>query len=172
MTSDERLAERIRMIANHGQQQKYHHKIIGCNSRLDTLQAAVLDVKLPHLAEFTTARQQVARRYDEAFANDPRWKIPFQASYSTHIYHQYTLQVADGKRDGLQRYLKEKGIPSMVYYPLPLHKQAAFYGFSRIGSVLTVSEKLVQSVLSLPIHTEMTSEEVDYIIETVGNYGK
>lgn len=172
MTSDERLAERIRMIANHGQQQKYHHKIIGCNSRLDTLQAAVLDVKLPHLAEFTTARQQVARRYDEAFANDPRWKIPFQASYSTHIYHQYTLQVADGKRDDLQQYLKEKGIPSMVYYPLPLHKQAAFYGFSRIGSVLTVSEKLVQSVLSLPIHTEMTSEEVDYIIETVRNYGK
>ncbi len=172
MTSDDRLAERIRMIANHGQLQKYHHKIIGCNSRLDTLQAAVLDVKLPHLEEFTAARQLVAKRYDEAFDQDSRWQIPCKAPYSTHVYHQYTLQVADGKRDDLQQYLKEKGIPSMVYYPLPLHKQTAFYGFSRIGSVLSVSEKLVQSVLSLPIHTEMTDEEVDYIIETVRNYGK
>lgn len=172
MTSDDRLAERIRMIANHGQLQKYHHKIIGCNSRLDTLQAAVLDMKLPHLEEFTAARQQVAKRYDEAFDQDSRWQIPCKAPYSTHVYHQYTLQVADGKRDDLQQYLKEKGIPSMVYYPLPLHKQTAFYGFSRIGSVLSVSEKLVQSVLSLPIHTEMTDEEVDYIIETVRNYGK
>lgn len=172
MTSDDRLAERIRMIANHGQLQKYHHKTIGCNSRLDTLQAAVLDVKLPHLEEFTVARQLVAKRYDEAFDQDSRWQIPCQAPYSTHVYHQYTLQVADGKRDDLQQYLKEKGIPSMVYYPLPLHKQTAFYGFSRIGSLLGVSEKLVQSVLSLPIHTEMTDEEVDYIIETVRNYGK
>lgn len=172
MTSDDRLAERIRMIANHGQLQKYHHKTIGCNSRLDTLQAAVLDVKLPHLEEFTAARQQVAKRYNEAFDQDSRWQIPCQAPYSTHVYHQYTLQVADGKRDDLQQYLKEKGIPSMIYYPLPLHKQTAFYGFSRIGSLLGVSEKLVQSVLSLPIHTEMTDEEVDYIIETVRNYGK
>ncbi len=172
MTADERLAERIRMIANHGQQQKYHHKIIGCNSRLDTLQAAVLDTKLPHLDAFAEARRQVAERYDEAFGNDPRWQIPVRASYSTHVYHQYTLQVADGQRDGLQQSLREKGIPSMIYYPLPLHKQAAFYGFSRIGSVLSASEKLVQSVLSLPIHTEMAPEEVDYIIETVCNYGK
>ena len=172
MTADERLAERIRMIANHGQQQKYHHKIIGCNSRLDTLQAAVMDTKLPHLDAFAEARRQVAERYDEAFGNDPRWQIPVRASYSTHVYHQYTLQVADGQRDGLQQYLREKGIPSMIYYPLPLHKQAAFYGFSRIGSVLSASEKLVQSVLSLPIHTEMAPEEVDYIIETVCNYGK
>ena len=172
MTADERLAERIRMIANHGQQQKYHHKIIGCNSRLDTLQAAVLDTKLPHLDAFAEARRQVAERYDEAFGNDPRWQIPVRASYSTHVYHQYTLQVADGQRDGLQDYLRERGIPSMIYYPLPLHKQAAFYGFSRIGSVLSASEKLVQSVLSLPIHTEMAPEEVDYIIETVCNYGK
>ena len=172
MTADERLAERIRMIANHGQQQKYHHKIIGCNSRLDSLQAAVLDTKLPHLDAFAEARRQVAERYDEAFGNDPRWQIPVRASYSTHVYHQYTLQVADGQRDGLQQYLREKGIPSMIYYPLPLHKQAAFYGFSRIGSVLSASEKLVQSVLSLPIHTEMAPEEVDYIIETVCKYGK
>ncbi len=172
MTADERLAERIRMIANHGQQQKYHHKIIGCNSRLDTLQAAVLDTKLPHLDAFAEARRQVAERYDEVFGNDPRWQIPVRAPYSTHVYHQYTLQVADGQRDGLQQYLREKGIPSMIYYPLPLHKQAAFYGFSRIGSVLSASEKLVQSVLSLPIHTEMAPEEVDYIIETVCNYGK
>ncbi len=172
MTSDGRLAERVRMIANHGQQQKYHHKLIGCNSRLDTLQAAVLDVKLPHLAEFAEARRQVARRYDEAFGGDSRWQVPSKASCSTHVYHQYTLQVADGKRDDLQRHLMERGIPSMVYYPLPLHKQVAFYGISRIGSALNVSEELVRSVLSLPIHTEMTGEEVDYVIETVRSYGK
>ena len=172
MTSDGYLAERIKMIASHGQQKKYHHKIIGCNSRLDTIQAAVLNVKLPHLDEFAKARQEVAQRYDEALGNDSRWKIPQQTSYSTHVYHQYTLQVADGKRDDLQNYLREKGIPSMVYYPLPLHKQTAFYGFSRRGSILNVSENLANSVLSLPIHTEMREEELNYIIETICNYDR
>lgn len=172
MTANNKLAEKIEMISNHGQQKKYHHKMIGCNSRLDTLQAAILDVKLPHIDEFANARQKVARQYDEAFSNDERWVVPFKAPYSTHVYHQYTLKVTNGQRDSLQQYLKEKGIPSMVYYPVPLHKQPAFYGLSRNGSSLNVSERLVESVLSLPIHSEMQDDEVNYIIETVSNYGK
>lgn len=172
MIDDDRLAARAKMIANHGQEVKYHHKRIGCNSRLDTLQAAVLEVKLPHIDAFAEARRQVALRYDAAFGNDERWSIPYRAPYSTHVYHQYTLRVAKGKRDDLQYYLKEKGIPSMVYYPLPLHKQPAFYGWARNGSSLNVAESLVDSVLSLPIHSEMRDEELDYVIETVCSYGK
>ena len=172
MIDDDRLAARAKMIANHGQEVKYHHKRIGCNSRLDTLQAAVLEVKLPHIDAFAEARRQVALRYDAAFGNDERWSIPYRAPYSTHVYHQYTLRVAKGKRDDLQHYLKEKGIPSMVYYPLPLHKQPAFYGWARNGSSLNVAESLVDSVLSLPIHSEMRDEELDYVIETVCSYGK
>ncbi len=172
MIDDERLAARAKMIANHGQEVKYHHKRIGCNSRLDTLQAAVLEVKLPHIDAFAEARRQVALRYDAAFGNDERWSIPYRAPHSTHVYHQYTLRVAKGKRDDLQLYLKEKGIPSMVYYPLPLHKQPAFYGWARNGSSLNVAESLVDSVLSLPIHSEMREEELDYVIETVCSYGK
>ena len=172
MIDDDRLAARAKMIANHGQEVKYHHKRIGCNSRLDTLQAAVLEVKLPHIDAFTETRRQVALRYDAAFGNDERWSIPYRAPYSTHVYHQYTLRVAKGKRDDLQYYLKEKGIPSMVYYPLPLHKQPAFYGWARNGSSLNVAESLVDSVLSLPIHSEMRDEELDYVIETVCSYGK
>lgn len=167
ITSDDGLAERIRMIANHGQIKKYHHKIIGCNSRLDTLQAAILKVKLPHVNEFAESRQRVAEWYDEALGDDSRWIIPQRATYSTHVFHQYTLRINNGKRDKLQDYLKEHGIPSMVYYPLPLHRQEAFYGLARNGSVLTHAENLAQAVLSLPIHSEMTKEEAGYIIETI-----
>lgn len=170
ITSDDRLAERIRMIANHGQIKKYHHKIIGCNSRLDTLQAAVLEAKLPHINEFAEARQRVAQAYDEALGNDPRWEIPQRTTYSTHVFHQYTLRIKDGKRDALQSYLKEHDIPSMVYYPLPLHRQEAFYGLARNGSVLPHAENLTQAVLSLPIHSEMTEEEIGYIIETIKHF--
>lgn len=172
MTSDDWLYARIKMVANHGQRVKYQHKMIGVNSRLDTLQAAILDAKLPHLDEFAERRRKVAERYDEAFGNDERWIIPYKAPYSTHVYHQYTLQVTGNHRDDLHQYLKSKGIPSMVYYPIPLHKQPAFYGISRNGSSLNVSEYLVTSVLSLPIHTEMSDDEIDYLIETVRKYGK
>lgn len=170
MTADSRLAERARMIASHGQQIKYHHKIIGCNSRLDTLQAAVLQAKLPHLDEFCRARQAVAARYDAGLGGSSLWKIPAVREYSSHVYHQYTLRVKDGRRDDLQAYLKDRGIPSMVYYPLPLQKQEAFYGIARKGSTLQVADELTQAVLSLPIHTEMTGEEVDYVIETMRQY--
>ena len=164
------LAERARMIASHGQKVKYHHQILGCNSRLDTLQAAVLEVKLPHLAEFNAARQAVAARYDEALSGDPRWITPRKMDYSTHLYHQYTLRINNGRRDGLRDYLKSQGIPSMVYYPLPMQKQEAFYGFARKGSTLDVADHLSETVLSLPIHTEMTDEEVSYIIDTIKRY--
>lgn len=174
MTSDETLARRMRMIANHGQERKYHHKMIGCNSRLDTLQAAILDVKLRHIDEFTEARRVVAGRYDEALASCSQLILPKKSSFSTHVYHQYTVQLkpADCQdmakyRESLQASLKEKGIPSMVYYPLPLQAQEAYKWMARTPGAMDEAARLSQCVLSLPIHTEMTREEQEYIIETL-----
>lgn len=168
-TSDESLATRIRMIASHGQTSKYRHKIIGCNSRLDTLQAAVLDVKLKHLAAFTAARRRVAGNYDQAFALCEELIIPQVSSFSTHVYHQYTIRLQKGKeqRDTLQARLKEKGIPSMVYYPLPLQAQEAFKWLVRTPGSMGISADLSQLVLSLPIHTELAEDEQLYIIESL-----
>lgn len=165
MTSDEELAARIRMIANHGQECKYHHQRIGCNSRLDTLQAAILDVKLKHLEEFAEARRQVASRYDEALSSCGSWVLPAKAAYSSHVYHQYTILVKDGRRNALQQLLKEHGIPSMVYYPLPVHRQEAYRHISRLSGNLDISAGLCDAVLSLPIHTEMSPRQQQYIIE-------
>lgn len=166
-TSDAALADRLRMIANHGQSRKYHHQQIGCNSRLDTLQAAVLTVKLRYLDAFNAARVAVARRYDAAFKSADGLQIPFCAPFSSHVYHQYTLQVEPGRRDSLQAFLKERGVPSMIYYPLPLQEQEAFRGIARVSGALDRSVRLCRSVLSLPIHTEMKEEEIDYIIDSV-----
>lgn len=166
-TSDAALADRLRMIASHGQIRKYRHQVIGCNSRLDTLQAAVLDVKLKYLDDFHAARMAVARQYDAAFSSVEGVCIPYRASFSTHVYHQYTLQVDGGLRDALQAWLKEKGVPSMVYYPVPLQDQEAFRTIARMGSTTDVSTRLCRSVLSLPIHTEMTPEEIRYCIDSV-----
>lgn len=166
-THNERLSVVLRMIANHGQQTKYHHQRVGCNSRLDTIQAAVLEVKLIHLGEFTKTRQKVAKQYDDAFQACQGIKIPQKVSYSTHVYHQYTLQVADNKRDELQQFLNERGIPSMVYYPLSLHEQEAFRSIARSGGELKEATRLCGCVLSLPIHTEMDEQEVQYIIQQV-----
>ena len=174
-TSDENLAKRIRMIANHGQERKYHHKLIGCNSRLDTLQAAVLDVKLKHIDEFTASRQAVAARYDEALASCEQLLLPRKSAFSTHVYHQYTVRlkpagdVADTAkyRESLQASLKEKGIPTMVYYPLPLQAQEAYKWMARTPGAMDEAARLSTSVLSLPIHTEMTEEEQEYIIDTL-----
>ena len=165
MTSDEALAARIFMIANHGQECKYQHRRIGCNSRLDTLQAAVLDVKLKHLEEFTEARRSVARQYDEALSSCDSLVIPAKSTFSTHVYHQYTIQVKGGRRNALQHLLKEQGIPSMIYYPLPVHRQEAYRQISRVSGNLDVSIRLCESVLSLPIHTEMSLGQQQYIIE-------
>ena len=167
MISDEVLATRIRMIANHGQECKYHHRRIGCNSRLDTLQAAVLDVKLKHLEEFTEARRQVASRYDEVLSSCDLLVLPMKSTFSTHVYHQYTVQVKDGRRNALQGLLKERGIPSMIYYPLPVHHQEVYRHISRISGSLDISARLCESVLSLPIHTEMSSEQQQYITDTL-----
>ncbi|MGM9759895.1 MAG: DegT/DnrJ/EryC1/StrS family aminotransferase [Parabacteroides sp.] len=171
-TTDPVLAERARMIANHGQSVKYHHRRIGCNSRLDTLQAAVLQVKLRHIEEFTKARQKVAAYYDKALQGVEGLRIPYKAPYSSHVYHQYTVQVSPEQRDDLQRYLKEKWIPSMIYYPLPLHRQEAFQQIARCPASLDKATRLPHTVLSLPIHTEMGLEEIEYIVDTLRNYGK
>lgn len=172
MTFDDELASRIRMLANHGQTEKYYHKIVGCNSRLDTIQAAILDVKLKYLDEFTIARQQVAQRYDQALSQLSEISLPQKTSYSTHIYHQYTIQVKDGKRNALQAYLKEKDIQTIVYYPLPVQEQEAYKWVARPSGDLSVSVRLCKEVLSLPIHTEMTDTEQDYIIENIINFFK
>ncbi len=167
MTADEALATRIRMIANHGQERKYHHRLIGCNSRLDTLQAAVLDVKLKYIDDFTKARQKVALRYDEALAGIDRIGVPVRMPSSTHVYHQYTIQIKGGERDRVRQCLLEKGIPSMIYYPLPVQAQEAYRVIARRGGTLDEAERLSRSVLSLPIHTELSEMQQTYIIQSL-----
>lgn len=167
-TNDPVLAEKIKMVANHGQRIKYHHDLVGVNSRLDTLQAAILSVKLKYLPEYEANRNKVALVYDDHFKGIPNVKIPVRAKNSTHVFHQYTLQVEN--RDALKAYLGEKGIPSMIYYPVPLHFQKAYQmpGFGE-GS-FPVTEQLSKKVLSLPIHTEMTEDEMMYIIQNIKNF--
>ena len=167
MCEDDTLAERLRMMTVHGQAAKYHHEILGCNSRLDTLQAAILNVKLQHLDEYTQARQRAANIYSEGLAGIDGIALPKEMPYSTHVYHQYTLKVKNGKRNALKAYLAEKGVPSMIYYPLPLNSQNAFKSITRAAGTLDVSKELAESVLSLPMHTELTAEEQEYIIATV-----
>lgn len=167
MTDDDELAEKIRMIANHGQRVKYHHSVLGCNSRLDTMQAAVLDVKLKHLDEYSAARYQAARYYSEQLKDIEGIVTPAEMPFTTHVYHQYTLKVLEGKRDTLKKFLEDSGIPAMIYYPLPLQQQEAFSTIARAGESLEIAEQLAQSVLSLPIHTEMTHEQQDIVISRI-----
>ncbi len=169
-TSEPTLAEHLRMLTQHGQERKYHHKIIGCNSRLDTIQAAVLQVKLCHIEAFRESCQQTAYRYNEAFRGLPWMRIPEAYPSSTHVYHQYTIRVIDGTRDSFRAYLQEKGIPAQIYYPLTIPEQEAFRPFVRIAGSVTESTQLSRSVLSLPIHTELTEAEQTYIIETIHQY--
>ncbi|CAD0220899.1 DegT/DnrJ/EryC1/StrS family aminotransferase [Chryseobacterium sp. JV274] len=170
MTNDDNLASKIRMIANHGQEKKYYHKVLGCNSRLDTLQAAVLKVKLKHLDEYSAARNRMADYYDENLAGIAEIQTPKRAENSTHVFHQYTLRVKNGKRDELQKYLAEKNIPSMIYYPLPLYKQEAFLQYVEEGFSLPVTEQLCTEVISLPVHTEFDQEVLDVIVTEIKNY--
>lgn len=164
---DHGLAEKARMIANHGQSVKYHHDVVGCNSRLDTIQAAVLDVKLKYLDTYSRARNAVADYYDNALKDVEGIVIPKRADYSSHVFHQYTVRVTDGRRDVLMEALADKGIPSMIYYPIPLHLQKGYVkeGFGK-GS-FPISEMLCDQVLSLPIHTEMNVEQLEYIVGAV-----
>ena len=171
-TDDDTLAERLRMIANHGQQVKYHHKVIGCNSRLDTIQAAILNVKVKHLDEYCQARYKAAQYYTSWLKDVEGIITPKELSQSTHVYHQYTLKVLDGKRDALKQYLADVGIPSMIYYPLPLQKQEAFKDITRTAESLDIAEKLASSVLSLPIHTELTTDQQDLVINCIKDFFK
>jgi dTDP-4-amino-4,6-dideoxygalactose transaminase len=173
MTADPKLAERVRCIANHGQKEKFHHRMIGCNSRLDTLQAAILRVKLRYIDAFTEARRQVAFRYDEAFRNCPFLLPPRCAPYSSHVYHQYTLRVHNAGRDDLKAFLHAKGIPSAVYYPLSIQEQTAFRVLVRTTQpLMREATRLSRSVLSLPIHSEMDKAVQTNIINAVLGYGK
>lgn len=169
-TDDDSIAERIRMIANHGQKVKYHHSVIGCNSRLDTIQATVLNVKLPHLDEYGKARREAARYYTENLKGVKGIETPFEAEYSTHVYHQYTLKVSDGKRDELKKHLEDNGVPAMIYYPLPLQEQEAFMKIAVKGEEPDNAKNLASSVLSLPMHTEMTREIQDFVISKIRSF--
>lgn len=169
-TNNDALATRLKMMANHGQSKKYQHDVVGVNSRLDTLQAAILDIKLKHLDEYCAARNTVAEYYDNAMKNISGIIIPKRVSNSTHVFHQYTMKIEDNKRDELKSFLQEKGIPSMVYYPFPLHFQKAYQSDRFPKGSLPVSEKLCNEVLSLPIHTEMENEMLNYIVETIKEF--
>ena len=171
-TDDDTLGEHLRMTANHGQRIKYHHEVIGCNSRLDTIQAVVLNAKLPHLDEYCTARYKAAQYYTEALKDIVGIITPTEHPNSTHVYHQYTLKVLDGRRDDLKQYLSGQGIPSMIYYPLPLQQQEAFLGITRAAEKLDTAAELAASVLSLPIHTEITREQQDIVIDSIRNFFK
>jgi UDP-2-acetamido-2-deoxy-ribo-hexuluronate aminotransferase len=169
-TNDLDLAEDIRIIANHGQSTQYVHDVIGINSRLDGLQAAILRVKLGHLNDFEVRRNKVADYYDLGLRNIPYVQIPYRQPNSTHVFHQYTIKVKNGLRNALKNYLASFDIPSMIYYPKPLHEQNAFSNLGvKVGN-LRVSKLLCEEVLSLPIHTEMSTGELDYIIEKITNF--
>lgn len=171
-TNNSDMAQKLNCIANHGQKVKYHHSMIGCNSRLDTLQAAVLDVKLKYLDEYIASRQSAAAYYLNELASVEGIELPVTAQYTNHVYHQFTIKVADGKRDALKEFLAKKEIPSMIYYPLPLQRQEAYMPIAKVaGGIpalegeekLTAATELSGRVLSLPMHTELTEEQLHYI---------
>jgi len=171
-TNDDELGSLIRSIINHGMKVRYYHDTIGVNSRLDTIQAAILRVKLRHLDSFNKARQDAAKFYDEAFRNIEGITTPAKMAYSTHIYHQYTLKVKGGMRDKLKEHLQSLGIPSMVYYPVPVHKQKAYshYRFPQKG--FPVTDTLSEEVLSLPMHTELDNTQLNHITSSIINFFK
>jgi UDP-2-acetamido-2-deoxy-ribo-hexuluronate aminotransferase len=166
-TNDDALALQLKMMANHGQSKRYYHDVVGCNSRLDTIQAAILNIKLKELDNYIDARIALADFYDASFSNHPKIKTPYRASYSKHVFHQYTLQLEGVDRDGLVQYLESKGIPSMIYYPVPGHKQKMFDSFGLDEKEMKVTDWLTTRVISLPIHTEMENEQREYIVKEV-----
>ncbi len=166
-TNDELLATRIKMIANHGQSARYYHDLVGCNSRLDTLQAAILNIKLPELDNYIAARRKAADYYDKAFAGHRKISTPHRAANTLHVFHQYTLQIAGGDRDKLQSWLAEHDVPAMIYYPVPAHRQKMFAAFNSALFDLPVTDQLATRVISLPIHTEMDEDQLDFITTTL-----
>lgn len=174
-TNDDLLAAKMRMIANHGQSRRYYHDLVGCNSRLDTIQAAILDIKLKHLNEYISARRKAADFYDQAFFSNKNLITPFRSQNCHHVFHQYTL-VIDGiekpaeYRDGLKDYLERHKIPSMIYYPVPGHRQKMFASFSTTGVELPVTDWLTERVISLPMHTELEDGQLQHIADCVNSY--
>jgi dTDP-4-amino-4,6-dideoxygalactose transaminase len=171
-TNNDKLAEKIRMIVNHGENKRYHHKIIGCNSRLDSLQAVILNIKLKYLDDYNSTRRIMADNYNKAFQNISNLQTPVEIDNSTHVYHQYTLKVLNGKRNELKEYLHKNEIPTMIYYPIPLYKQEAFSSYVDSNYYLKNTEELSKNVISLPIHTEIENSSQDFIIEKVLNFFK
>lgn len=166
-TNNDELAAKMQMIANHGQRIQYYHDSIGVNSRLDSIQAAVLRIKLRHLDEYSAARNHVADTYDKLLANQPKIKTPVRVKNSTHAFHQYTLQVTGVDRGKLREYLASKKIPAMIYYPVPLHLQKAYLDSRYKAGDFPVTEKLCETVISLPIHTELDEATQKYICDSV-----
>jgi UDP-2-acetamido-2-deoxy-ribo-hexuluronate aminotransferase len=166
-TDDDALAEKLKMIANHGQKIRYYHELVGCNSRLDAVQAAILGIKLKHLDEYIAARRNAADFYDKAFASHPKITTPYRAAYGKHVFHQYTLLLEGVDREGLIKHLSDQKIPSMLYYPVPCHKQKMFASFGGAAYDLQVTDWLTERVISLPIHTEMEEEQLNYITQNV-----
>jgi dTDP-4-amino-4,6-dideoxygalactose transaminase len=175
MTNDDELAVKMRMIANHGQSRQYYHDVVGCNSRLDSIQAAILNVKLKYLDEYNAARLRAAQFYNHSFEKETKLRIPFQAAYSSHVYHQYTIILDNMDRPaeyrmGLKDFLAGNQIPAMIYYPVPGHKQKMFESFGSRDVSLPVTDWLSERVLSLPIHTELDEEQLIYITSKVLEY--
>jgi len=166
-TNDEELAAVLKMTVNHGQSKKYYHDIVGCNSRLDSIQAAVLNEKLKHLDDYIQARRMAADFYDKAFADCPHIKTPARAIYSNHVFHQYTIVMKNVNRDELHKFLAQKKIPSMIYYPVPSHRQKMFSHFDTASMDMPVTDWLCERVLSLPMHTELDEEQLKYISHNV-----
>jgi len=170
-TRDEELAQKCRLICNHGQNKRYYHARVGVNSRLDSIQAAILDIKLAHLDEYAAARRRAADYYDRAFADLETVQTPVRHPRSTHVFHQYTLILKEGERDALQAHLSERQIPSMIYYPVALHHQEAFKdAMVNPGTPLPNTEYLCERVISLPMHTELDEESLAYIAEGVRSF--
>ena len=169
-TNDDNLAEKCRIIASHGQKKKYYHSVIGCNSRLDTLQAAILNVKIKYLDSYIKSRQNAARIYSEGLKGLKWLSIPLETPYAIHSFNQFTLIVKENLRDHLRQYLSENHIPTIVYYPLPLYKQEAFAGFVGDKMEMPITEYLCKSVLSIPMHTELTQEIQEYIIDIIKKF--
>ncbi|MET0391717.1 MAG: DegT/DnrJ/EryC1/StrS family aminotransferase [Chitinophagaceae bacterium] len=174
-TNDDELAGKLRMIANHGQSRQYYHDVVGCNSRLDTIQAAILDIKLQHLDEYTAARRGAADFYDQAFSGHPKITTPFRAAYSGHVFHQYTILLEGGDasaqlRNGLKEFLAGHKVPAMIYYPVPGHRQKMFEQFNVAAQSLSVTDWLTERVISLPIHTELDEEQLGFIAEKILEY--
>lgn len=167
MTNDDQLADKLRMIASHGQSKRYYHDVVGCNSRLDTMQAAILEIKLRHLDSYINARRTVADFYDKAFAVNSKIKTPFRASYCNHVFHQYTLILEGLDRNAMHDYLATQNIPSMIYYPVPAHKQKMFESFNSSATDLATTDWLTERVISLPMHTEMDEEQLNFITTKV-----